>query len=91
MGGYNLPPGCRVSDIPGNSSEDEAFENFANEMDALFTKYGLREVGEDADAIGLIEAIWEKLEEARTAGYKGGLQVAIKELKGWIGEKQDDP
>lgn len=26
MGGYNLPPGCSVSDIPGNRPEDEAWE-----------------------------------------------------------------
>lgn len=25
--GWDLPPGCRVSDIPGNRPEDEAWEN----------------------------------------------------------------
>ena len=28
MTGFNLPPGCRVSDIPGNSDEDAAWEEF---------------------------------------------------------------
>lgn len=34
MTGWNMPPGCSVSDIPGNSPEDmasEAFEEFAFE------------------------------------------------------------
>ena len=26
MGGFNLPPGCNVSDIPGNGPEDEKWE-----------------------------------------------------------------
>ena len=28
MTGFNLPPGCSVSDIPGNRPEDEAYEHF---------------------------------------------------------------
>lgn len=28
--GFNLPPGCRVSDIPGNRPEDEAWEAIIN-------------------------------------------------------------
>jgi hypothetical protein len=26
VSGYNLPPGCSVSDIPGNRPEDQAWE-----------------------------------------------------------------
>jgi len=26
MTGFNLPPGCNVSDLPGNSPEDEKFD-----------------------------------------------------------------
>ena len=30
MTGWNLPPGCNVSDIPGNSPEDEKWEAILN-------------------------------------------------------------
>jgi hypothetical protein len=30
--GFNLPPGCRVSDIPGNRPEDEEWENIYNKF-----------------------------------------------------------
>ena len=33
MRGYsNLPPGCSVTDIPGNRPEDEAFERWAERV-----------------------------------------------------------
>ncbi|MBO0705555.1 MAG: hypothetical protein J2P39_09565 [Candidatus Dormibacteraeota bacterium] len=32
MTGWNLPPGCNVSDIPGNRPEDEAEELFWDEL-----------------------------------------------------------
>jgi hypothetical protein len=28
---FNLPPGCSVNDIPGNSIEDEMFDNWVDE------------------------------------------------------------
>jgi len=31
-GGSNLPPGCSVNDLPGNSPEDEAWEEIYNEF-----------------------------------------------------------
>lgn len=33
MSGYNLPPGVRVSDIPGNTPDDEAFEAWCETCD----------------------------------------------------------
>lgn len=34
MTGFNLPPGCSISDIPGNRPEDEAEEAL---YDAIYT------------------------------------------------------
>lgn len=33
MTGFNLPPGCKVSDLPGNRPEDEAFEKALQEAE----------------------------------------------------------
>ena len=30
MTGFNLPPGCEVSDLPGNRPEDEAWDDLFN-------------------------------------------------------------
>lgn len=32
MGGFNLPPGCSVSDLPGNSAEESAWEDLLVEV-----------------------------------------------------------
>ena len=34
MPGFNLPPGCSVSDIPGNSSEDAAWDKLFEDIGA---------------------------------------------------------
>jgi hypothetical protein len=36
MSGFNLPPGCNVSDIPGNRPGDDAAEAFENAMCSRF-------------------------------------------------------
>ncbi len=36
MGGFNLPPGCDVSDIPGNRPEDAAAEAFEEALCSRF-------------------------------------------------------
>lgn len=38
MTGFNLPPGCNVSDIPGNRPEDDANEMFWNALSEKFTE-----------------------------------------------------
>lgn len=40
MTGWNLPPGCNVSDIPGNSESDVLFEHV---MEETCEKCGLSE------------------------------------------------
>jgi len=40
MTGWNLPPGCNVSDIPGNRPEDLAFEIFwENYIDKVYEEW----------------------------------------------------
>lgn len=34
--GWDLPPGCRISDIPGNSPEDEYYEWLCEEVEKIF-------------------------------------------------------
>ena len=34
--GWDLPPGCRVTDIPGNRPEDEAWEHYWDEEQDRF-------------------------------------------------------
>jgi len=38
MTGFNLPPGCNVSDIPGNRPEDVEFEAIMQEFYATLTE-----------------------------------------------------
>ena len=42
MAGFNLPPGCSVSDIPGNTPEDTAFESYLKRWAAMVNaEYGV--------------------------------------------------
>ena len=41
MAGSNLPPGCNVSDIPGNSPEDAALEDAEERLMNACTHQGL--------------------------------------------------
>lgn len=36
MTGYNLPPGCEVSHLPGNTDADVAFDMFCDAIDKKF-------------------------------------------------------
>lgn len=82
MTGWNMPPGCNVSDIPGNGTGDdemEAFINaFVNKMEEHFdvTRPGVERKIDDV-------AVWlcEKLSEAYAKGYADGSSEAKEELK----------
>lgn len=60
MTGYNLPPGCCVSDIPGNRPEDIEWER-ALEKAALYIEAGQYTTEEVRTALGELpeEAISE--------------------------------
>lgn len=42
MTGFNMPPGCNVSDIPGNRPEDIALENAEEHLLEELAKENLR-------------------------------------------------
>lgn len=57
-GGSNLPPGCRVSDIPGNRPEDVEWEdimlNFFDRNRIRKRKYGIPISGQEIRAMSAI-------------------------------------
>jgi len=65
MTGFNLPPGCNVSDIPGNSPDEIAADDL---MDEVFEKV---ESETDKDAL----ALWvlEKLADTYAKAYQRGM------------------
>jgi len=77
MGGFNLPPGVSVSDIPGNRPEDIAEQAFWEELDLKFYNdhpemaAKLQPVWDGHDQ-ELIDAVVKYAEIARTMGYTAG-------------------
>jgi hypothetical protein len=65
--GWDLPPGVRVSDIPGNRPEDQAAEAFYENMYAQFPE-GMGEHWKSAIA----GWAWEQMGKAYDAGYHQG-------------------
>jgi hypothetical protein len=67
MGSFNMPPGCSVSDIPGNGPADQAEEAFTESFSAI--------VGEmDDDRFNEIAAwVWQKIGQAYGDGYSQGI------------------
>jgi hypothetical protein len=57
MSDYNLPPGCKSSDIPGNRPEDEKYENWISELigylDAVGSTLQYDEIWDEMYADGL--------------------------------------
>jgi len=50
MSGYNLPPGCSVNDLPGNSNMDVYIENYTDEHYCdvdMFNEYIERETSKE--------------------------------------------
>lgn len=85
MTGFNLPPGCNVSDLPGNSREDDAAEALYNKIcDELVAAQVL-----DADKLDdersekLINFILVKINEARNDAWLSAVreQQEYEELK----------
>jgi hypothetical protein len=68
MTGFNLPPGCNVSDIPGNRPEDDEIESI---MDIIYDQF--------PDSLSAIEkeslCLWivARMGESYDAGYKQGM------------------
>jgi hypothetical protein len=66
----NLPPGCSVSDIPGNRPEDAEWEEM---NDCLFQV--LDQQGFEA----LVDKVLERVHEAYNAGYSDGEKISEAE------------
>jgi hypothetical protein len=70
MAGWNLPPGCSISDIPGNRPEDEAEEAL---YDAIYEAYGCDSL-DDATADRLVAVV----KKAWADGYAQGQSDVAK-------------
>lgn len=67
MTGFNMPPGCNVSDIPGNRPEDMAAEAFAEEFSEQLPDM-------DDEKFNIVCAwVFERLGKAYQAGYHDGM------------------
>lgn len=93
MAGWNLPPGCRVSDIPGNDTASEVlcdlcgycFTEYACEEDTNNCPYGVERIGTAvlskemllSEACDQIEA----LSKERKLRLEGKYVAATEELK----------
>lgn len=84
MTGFNLPPGCRVSDIPGNTPADEAEEAFWGKFEDKCKEAGIdidtlietpRYFFGSPDIQGEDDAIYEIVKIARDVGYSAGYEA----------------
>jgi hypothetical protein len=64
MTGWNLPPGCSVRDLPGNSPAEQAAEALGDEL------YGLLPDAECYDAV--FEFVQKAISKAYADGYAQG-------------------
>jgi len=71
MTGWNMPPGCNVSDIPGNSAADQAAEGLMDEVCAIITDVDFHR---DDDAT---EAALIKLEHLLSRVWRDGYQQGV--------------
>lgn len=75
MTGFNLPPGCNVSDIPGNRPEDlaaeAAYEALCEELETSKLVDPIQDDEEWADR--LVMFILRKMGEAHQAGWNGAV------------------
>ena len=69
MTGFNLPPGCNVSDIPGNRPEDLADEAWWDALGKRIDPALMQMIDENEDLQRLIETVRDM---AYGAGYDEG-------------------
>lgn len=67
--GWDLPPGCRLSDIPGNRPEDEYYEHLADEVYAIFPDCT------DED----MERLFKLFDQASKDGYETAVSNAAED------------
>ena len=83
--GWDLPPGCKVSDIPGNRPEDEAWENIYNnfwDKERLTTTHiGIQITEKEYEAM-------DKLYNSNLSGMVDNYIMAAIEYGMEVGNKQ---
>lgn len=68
MTGWNLPPGCNVSDLPGNSPEDERVEALMDKIyDCLSAVEAMDEIREK-----VAQELFKLCEDSYQEGYFQG-------------------
>lgn len=74
MTGFNLPPGCNVSDLPGNTKEEQeaevAYDKLCEELEIHKLLDPVQDDEEWSDK--LVQFIMRKMGEAYGAGYQEG-------------------
>lgn len=69
--GWDLPPGCKVSDIPGNRPEDEAWDKM---MDTFFQQTSFTEAEKKViDEQVVVDIITKAIEY--------GIEIGVKQAK----------
>src|SRR5262245_27375960 len=80
MTGFNMPPGCNVSDIPGNSPVDQAAEaQWEHVYNMLNDKLECK-ISESEIEI-LTSQVVDLLDKVRSEGYCEGVRDYHRELK----------
>jgi hypothetical protein len=85
VAGFNLPPGVSVWDLPGNTPEDEAWEEAIEALDIAFYKAARARVTEDeireVQQRALKRAEYDELQEAEA-------QRAFEEIEFRLGDSE---
>jgi hypothetical protein len=68
MSGWNLPPGCSLSDIPGNRPEDIAHEKMCDEIETALNP--LKPFWSDESVETVTKNIIELINKAFEQGYQ---------------------
>ncbi len=69
MTGFNLPPGCNVSDLPGNTKAEQEAEALA---DSVYTQLEGLDISEDTQNL-IVERVCKLLGDAYRAGYQAAV------------------
>lgn len=76
MAGFNLPPGCNVTDLPGNRPEEQAAEAF---WDLAYEQFP--ESMPDEDKNKVINWCWEQVGNAYGEGYQQAMSDSALALE----------
>jgi hypothetical protein len=81
--GWDLPPGCRNSDIPGNRPQDIADEQIRDNIESALTPLGLYNIElttEDQEKLDQVtESLFKLINNAWESGYQAARSDADEE------------